>query len=119
VGLELHAESEELFRITLTGRLTKAEFDQVGTTLASALERSAARIRVLIILEHFEGWEHSEEWADVSFLMEHGNDIAKMAFVGDAKWKDQMLAFVGMPYRSTEMEFFATDQLAAARSWLA
>jgi hypothetical protein len=32
-------------------------------------------------------------WGDVSFMMEQGQYIEKMAIVGDEKWRDDALAF--------------------------
>ncbi len=40
-------------------------------------------VRLLAKLENFRGWEKTEQWADASFLIEHGNAIVKMAIVGD------------------------------------
>jgi len=37
--------------------------------------------QVLVILEDFQGWEHGENWDDMTFAIEHDNDIEKVALV--------------------------------------
>jgi len=41
----------------------------------------------------FDGWERHEDWGDVSFMMEQGQQIEKMAIVADEKWRDDAFAF--------------------------
>lgn len=76
------------------------------------------KVRLLVTLEDFEGWEKGMDWGDVDFLMVHGNDIAKMALVGDERWKDQMFAFVGKGLRTTEIEYFSPSSLKEAETWI-
>jgi len=60
------------------------------------------KIRALIILEGFEGWEQHEGWGDVSFMME-GQDIEKRAIVGDKKWKDSVIAFTAKEFTPRQL----------------
>lgn len=76
------------------------------------------KLRLLVTLEDFQGWEKGVDWGDIGFLIEHGNDIAKMAFVGDERWKDQVYAFVGKGLRTTEIEFFPSSSMKEAESWI-
>lgn len=85
-----------------------------------AAERIAAgnKIRLLVRLEDFHGWERDPGWEDVGFLIRHGDDIVRMAIVGDLRWKEDALLFVGKGYRSTEIEYFAPEALAQAEAWV-
>jgi hypothetical protein len=69
--------------------------------------------------EGFEGWARREDWGDVSFMMEEGQQIAKMAIVADEKWRDDALAFTARGFRPTAIEFFAAPRMNEARTWLA
>lgn len=75
--------------------------------------------RVLIELVDFGGWEKSAEWGDITFMVEHGDDIARMAIVGEERWRDQALMFVASGLRATEIEYFTPDDLDSARGWIA
>lgn len=76
------------------------------------------KVRLFVTLENFQGWEKGADWGDVGFLMAHGNDIAKIAIVGDERWKEQVFAFVGKGFRHTEIEFFPSSSLKEAENWI-
>jgi hypothetical protein len=97
--------------------LKKADYDRIILIAKEAIAREG-KVRALAILEGFEGWERHEEWDDVSFMMEQGQHIEKMAIVGDEKWRDDALAFTAKGFRPTAIEFFLESRLAEARKWL-
>lgn len=74
--------------------------------------------RLLITLHDFQGWEKSADWGDVEFMLGPGKNISKMAFVGDKRWEEDALVFVGKGIRSTEIEFFAVASAKDAESWI-
>ena len=74
--------------------------------------------RLLVTLQDFQGWEKGADWEDMDFQITHGKDIAKIAFVGDEKWKDDAFAFVGKGLRTTQIEFFSPSALKQADSWI-
>lgn len=90
----------------------KADYDRIIQIAKEAIEREG-KVRALIILEAFEGWERRGDWSDVSFM-----NIEKMAIVGDEKWQDDALAFTPKGFRATAIEFFTPSRLSAARTWL-
>jgi SpoIIAA-like len=75
------------------------------------------KVRALVILG-FEAWERHEDWGDVSFMMEEGQQIEKMAIVGDEKWRDDALAFTAKGFRPTAIEFFPSSRLNEAHTWV-
>ncbi len=40
------------------------------------------KARLLAIIENFQGWGKGVDWGDIDFLVEHADDISKMAIVG-------------------------------------
>ena len=61
----------------------------------------------------------SPAWADdLDFQASHGNDIARIAIVGDERWRDDALLYVGKGFRRTGITFFTPDALEAAKAWL-
>jgi hypothetical protein len=74
---------------------------------------------VLAILENFEGWEKGADWNDLDFQLSHGNEIAKIAIVGEPRWEPDALAFAGAGFRRAPVKFFPASQIAEARAWLA
>jgi hypothetical protein len=87
---------------------------------AAAIEtiRRRGKISALFILENFQGWKREGDWGDVSFLSEHDKDIAKIAVVGDEKWRVPFYAFLAKGFRQAAVEYFLPGDLAKARAWL-
>jgi hypothetical protein len=115
--IEIIDASGKLLQIKIRGMLKKADHERIIRIAKEAIAREG-KIRALIIAEGFEGWERSEDWGDVSFMMEEGQQIERMAIVGDEKWRDDALAFTAKGFRPTAIEFFAASRMNEARIWL-
>jgi hypothetical protein len=117
MGLTVEQE-DNVWVLRATGMLRKSELDKVQMAGAKEL-KTGARPRLLIIVENFAGWERGADWGDLSFFLEHGNQIEKIAIVADPKWKAEWLAFAGAGFRRAPVQFFLADQMDQARAWLA
>ncbi len=91
---------------------------KVLESVAMELIGKGKKVRLVAILESFKGWEKSEAWGDLGFMVKHGNDVVKMAIVGDERWKEEAFLFVGKGLRSTEVEFFPSSSLKQAEEWV-
>jgi hypothetical protein len=103
--------------VKVSGELRKAEVSEMQAT-AVELIRRWGKISALFILENFQGWKREDEWGDIRFLIEHDKDLAKIAVVGDEKWRDLIYAFLAKGFREAAVEFFGPDDLDKARQWL-
>ena len=115
--VEIIDASGKLLQIKVRGMLKKADYDRIIQIAKQAIAREG-KVRALAIVEGFEGWERHEDWGDVSFMMEQGQNIEKMAIVGDEKWRDDAFAFTAKGFRPTAIEFFPASRLTQARIWL-
>jgi hypothetical protein len=114
----IQQEPNNVHVLRASGILKRSEFGNVQSTAARAID-AGEKPRVLAILEDFEGWERGADWNDFDFMLTHGNEIAKIAIVGDPRWEPEALAFAGAGFRSAPVKFFPTAQLAEARAWIA
>jgi hypothetical protein len=101
----------------ISGELSKSEVGQMQAVAIEAIRR-CGKIGALFILDHFRGWNREGDWGDVSFLSEHDKDIAKIAVVGDEKWRVLVYAFFAKGFRHAAVEYFLPGDLANARAWL-
>jgi hypothetical protein len=60
--------------VRIKGELKKSELHQIQT-LAIGVIKQWGKIRFLLILEDFQGWERGENWGDITFAVEHDNYI--------------------------------------------
>jgi hypothetical protein len=109
--------SGKLLQVELRGLLKKSDHERIIQIAKEAIAREG-KIRALVIAEAFEGWERRGDWGDVTFMMEEGQQIEKMAIVGDEKWRDDALAFTAKGFRPTAIEFFPSSRINEARTWL-
>jgi hypothetical protein len=109
--------SGPIVSIKITGELSVSEVGQIQAAALEAIKR-CGKIKGLAILENFRGWKREGNWGDITFLTEHDKDIAKIAVVGDEKWKDPIYAFLAKGFRQAAVEYFLPADLAKARAWL-
>ncbi len=113
--VDAHEEAGDLVRLTVTGQMKTADQAALMYFITKAVERHG-RIRLLVVLDGFEGWERDEGWSDDSLRLQDESVILKAAFAGEPRWQESMLLFVSAPFRNIPIEYF--DSEAAARTWL-
>lgn len=114
----LEHQTGNIYQLRVTGVLKKSDLDAVQAEFADTLA-DAGPIRLLILLENFNGWERGAEWDDGGFFYQHGDSIERIAVAGDARWEVETLAFTGAGLRKAPVKFFAEEDQAAGRAWLA
>lgn len=114
----IQKEAGSTWQFRVSGVLKKAELDSAQAAAREEIAR-AGRIKVLLLLEDFQGWEKGADWGNMTFAATHGDEIDRIAIVGDPKWSAEALMFVGAGIRRTAVKFFVTGEAARARAWLA
>ena len=67
--------TDRVYRVTLSGLLTWAEFQAFLTQTEAENIFASGKVRVLIQLADFAGWEPGEQWGDIGFFLKHDQDI--------------------------------------------
>jgi SpoIIAA-like len=117
MSIALQHERENLYRVEMSGKLRKQEFERCEVELADAMKR-VGPVRLLFVLKDFDGWENQAAWNDLTFYVKHGGQIERIAIVADERWRNQALLFAAAGLRRAPVEFFSHDHLAQARTWL-
>ncbi len=117
MGLSIEQEQGNAV-LRITGLLKKSEFDALQTA-ADKKMKPTDTFKLLVILSNFQGWERAEGWGDLTFFSKHGDQITKIAIVGDPKWETEFKMFVGAGFRTAPVDFFSPNELEDARMWLA
>lgn len=114
----IQANADGVVHARISGVMTPD--DQHGLEdMARRLIDAGQTLSLLVTLEDFDGWKKDPAWADdLDFQANHGNDIARIAIVGDERWRDDALLYVGKGFRRTGITFFTPDALEAAKAWL-
>lgn len=118
VGAEVVDTREGIVTVRLSGALTASAVAEMQRAVAEVI-RAQGTVRVLLLLsDQFGGWSQGESWDDLSFQMEFDPAVAKMAIVGEPRWKTAALTFTGKGLRPFPIEYFGPDRVEEARTWL-
>lgn len=118
MGAEMTEVLGDLVTCKVTGKLTSAELRALQQAAAPIIQ-SKGKVRLLVLVEDFQGWERSAGWEDFSFQQENDAHIERMALVGDKKWEELAEAFVGKGLRDFPIEYFGPSETSPALRWLA
>jgi hypothetical protein len=117
MGMQVGEFSEGIVMLTVSGTLTEPELARAQQEMADTI-RTHGKVRILVLAGDFSGWERGGDWDDFSFQQEFDQYIEKMAIVGDTRWEDLALIFVGQGLRGFPIEYFESAGLERARDWL-
>ena len=115
MSMEMHIEGQRLLVVRIHGVLRLTELEE-SERAAAKLIGEVGKITLLVLLDEFQGWERGVEWGDVSFLIQHDDDIEKTAIVGQEKWREEVLLFAGVGIRRSPVRYFNDSE--GARAWL-
>jgi hypothetical protein len=106
----------KVLAIHVSGKLKKADYDD----LAPELERLVAehgKVRLLLDMTDFHGWEAGALWDEIKFDIKHFADIERIAMVGDKKWEEGMATFF-KPFTKATVRYFDHADATESRKWL-
>jgi hypothetical protein len=102
--------------IVLKGRVTTEEFEALVERLEAFIARYG-RVRVLEVIEDFEGMDVGAFWQDVKFSLKHLQNVSRLAVVAEADTHNLWSRLVS-PFTRCEVEHFPPGEEDAARDWL-
>ena len=111
----IHPGEDGIVHVRISGLMHVADQRDIQAAV-SALPADEAGLRVIAELDDFRGWEKDEAWGDLGFLLDNGHRVGRMALVGEERWREPALMFVGKGFRSTQIEYFSAS--ADAGDWL-
>ncbi len=90
--------------VTVTGRLDGKDYD-IFVPVVEALIQKRGKIRILLQMRDFHGWDGSALWEDIKFDWKHYSDIERIAMVGNSKWEQGMAIFC-RPFTGAKIHYF-------------
>jgi hypothetical protein len=75
------------------------------------------KIRILVEMHDFHGWDAGALWEDIKFDFKHFSDIERLAIVGDKKWEEWMAKFC-KPFTTAAIRYFDVAQTEEAQAWI-
>ncbi len=117
MALELiPAGADNVLIVRLSGKLTGADYKQFVPVIEQAIARYG-KLRLLVEMHDFHGWDADALWQDVKFDFKHFNDIERLAMVGETTWQHWM-ATICKPFTTAKVRYFEPGDIDAARQWV-
>ncbi len=122
MGATIRQYKNGIWVVYISGALRKEEMDAIQAAGIEAAGLNAPspddNLRLLVMVEDFQGWVGGEVWNDMTFFVQYGDRISKIAIVGDPRWESRMLMFTGAGFRRAPVKYFPESQLSEAYDWL-
>jgi hypothetical protein len=105
-----------VLQFELTGKLTHEDYQKFVPAAEKLIEQHG-KVRILLIMRDFHGWEMAAMWDDLKFDVKHFSQIERLAMVGDRAWEKGMSVFC-KPFTTAKIRYFDISDLDEARKWI-
>jgi len=117
MSFELRETMEgKLIEVRVSGKLTKEAYEDFVPTTEAAIKKHG-KVRILIVMHDFHGWDAGALWEDIKFDVKHFAHIERLAIVGESKWEHGMAIFC-RPFTTAKIKYFDVQDLEKARTWI-
>jgi hypothetical protein len=113
VDEEVHGK---VLKIDLHEKLSRADYEKFVPE-TERLIGQYGKIRILMTMHDFHGWDAGALWQDIKWDFRHFNHIERVAIVGEKNWQKWMASFC-KPFTTAQVRYFTFDQLDAANEWI-
>jgi hypothetical protein len=117
MAAQLTHERDNLYRIDITGLLRHQDLADCERLMVAEMARIGP-VRLLIVLQDFQGWDTGPGWDDLSFYARHGDRIERIAIVGPERWRSEALMFASAELRRAPVQYFPDADRSAAEAWI-
>ena len=107
--------SQNVLEVEVNGKLTKEAYAEF-VPLTEKLIEQYGKVRLLVLLHDFHGWDAGALWEDLKFDFKHFNDIERLAIVGDKTWEKGMAYFCKV-FTLAKVRYFDISERDEAEAW--
>ncbi len=116
--IELREENNgKILDVGLVGTLEKEDYPRLIREFRR-LVALHAKIRVLLDMSRFQGWDAGALWEEIKFDLQHLKEMERLAVVGEKRWQHAIAGFAGAVFPAATRYFDESDA-AQARAWVA
>jgi hypothetical protein len=105
-----------ILEVHVSGKLTREDYERLVPEVEQRI-RQYGKLRILVVMRDFHGWNAGALWEDVKFDLHHFNDIERLAIVGEAAWEKGMAVFC-KPFTTAKIRYFDQSAIEEARKWI-
>lgn len=111
-----HSEESSTLFLEISEKLRKEDYEEFIQVVESMLQKHG-KIRMLVEMRDFHGWDAGALWEDIKFDVRHFNDIERLALIGDKQWQKGMAVFC-KPFTKAKVRYFDASEVRQAGVWI-
>jgi hypothetical protein len=108
---------DNVLGIKSSGHITHEDYEKVLIPLAEEKFDAHGKIKILFVLEDFDGADLRAMWDDTAFGLKHWTGFTNIAIVTDLSWAQSMIAMFA-PLIPAEVRVFNGSELSSATDWI-
>jgi hypothetical protein len=116
MAVDMSVTEHGLVELRVTGKLSGDDYRYLVPRLEQ-LVHDHGRLRLLVELHDFHGWDLGGVWEELKFDARHSNPIERLAVVGQRPVSENMAAFPH-PFSTSSVRYFDQGFSDVARDWL-
>lgn len=109
-------QAGKILHIQMQGKVTKEDYEKFVPEIERCIKDNG-KVRLVVSLHDFHGWEASALWEDIKFDVKHFSDLERLAIVGETKWEQGMALFC-TPFTTASIKYFDHTKMAEAEEWI-
>jgi hypothetical protein len=113
---KMRESSGNVIGFRMTGKLTDADYKAMAPEFEDGIKRYGT-IRLLWLLEDFHGWEPKAAWDDYEYWRKYGEEIERVAIVGNKRWEEWMTKLAKL-FMKGRVKYLDESQLDDAWAWV-
>ncbi len=110
-------DDSNVVEVVVSGRLTHQDYVHFVPEVDAAVKKHG-RIRLLLDMKEFRGWNAKALWDDTKFALKHYSHISRIAMVGESTW-EKWMSNLCRPFTRAEVRYFDRPSIQEARRWMA
>jgi hypothetical protein len=115
MAIEVRHNGDKVLDVQVSGKLAKSDYQHFVPEVERLIQQHG-KIRILLEMNNFHGWDTGALWEDIKFDLKHFSHIERLAMVGDKRWQKGMSVFC-RPFTTAKIKYFDRSHLEDARKW--
>jgi hypothetical protein len=115
IGMQ-EEDGGKFLKIALAGTVSKEDYKPLIIEF-TRLAELRGKLRVLLDMTHFHGWDASALWQEIKFDLKYLDKLDRLAVVGEARWQHAIASFA-KPFTPADVRYFDGAQITEAEAWV-
>lgn len=113
--VEILRNEANFIALKLSGKLQDADYKEFMPLIQAAAEKG--KLHLLVEMQDFHGWDVPALWDDIQLDARYGDQIERLAMIGDKQWQAWMTK-ICKPFTRAQIQYFAATDTQNAWAWV-